>query len=133
MWTLKGYVTSGGRNELQTWYEDAGAKVQAKFDARWRYLRAQPSYGAWIRPYFGRLKGECSSFGEIRLEVENVQYRPIGWPGPFGNDFTVVICAKEKDGQFRPISTCQTAKKRRDEILKDRSRAREPRFIQESF
>jgi len=60
--------------------------------------------------------GECVPLGEVRLEVQNVQHRPLGYRGPGPNVFTLTFCAREQSDRFVPANACAIALGRKAEI-----------------
>jgi len=125
-WAFRCYLSPAGVDVIDEWYRAQPDKLKAKFDTRVRYLQQQPRQ-AWVRPYFDTLSGECADFGEIRFEWKNVQYRPIGFTS--GKlEFTLVLVAEERGGKFIPRGVCETARKRRDEVIRDRRRAHDCAF-----
>lgn len=125
-WTFRCYLDPDGEDVIEDWYDRQPDQLQAKFDTRIRYLQQQPR-SAWTRPHFDTLKGDCAGLGEIRFEWRNVQYRPIGFASG-QMEFTLVFVATERGGKFEPRSTCETAQKRKAEVIANRSRARDCDF-----
>lgn len=121
LWTIRCYLDDKRNDVIDAWRQQQPEELQAKFDERVRYLRAQPRE-RWVRPYFDTLKGNCKGLGEIRFKYNNVQYRPLGFfSGKL--EFTLVFIAQEKGGRFDPLSACEQGLKRKLEIEADRSRA----------
>ncbi len=75
----------------------------------------------WNENLYRDLHGPCSGLGEIKFFADKVQQRPLGFHSG-GAEFTILFCAKEKGGKFVPLSACEKAIARRDEVLKYRSR-----------
>jgi hypothetical protein len=130
LWTWKGFVTNRGKNIVKEWCDEQDDDVWAAFVILLEYLDAQPPEG-WVRPYIGTLKGGkrgkktgCAGLHELRFDVGNVEYRPIGYySGKM--EFTFLFFAIEQDREFKPPNACETAKKRKAIIDKDKERARE--------
>lgn len=106
------------------WLESVDIFVRTAFKARVRYLDGQPPSN-WRRPFVSTLEGGkkergkgCKGLVEIRFEVNNVQYRPLGFYSG-EREFTIVFIAEERGGKFDPPTACETAKKRIAEIKKD--------------
>lgn len=61
---------------------------------------------------------------EIRFEVNNIQYRPLGY---FSGEleFTILFFAEERGGAFDPPTACEIAKGNKVIIDADKERARE--------
>lgn len=129
IWTVRAFVSGGGRSVIEEWYAEQSATVRAAFDAAFRHLIHQPASN-WVRPYIGTLKRDCDGLVEIRFKADSVQHRPIGCFGPGqGHQFTILAFAIEKDRKFVPPNVCKTALKRQDEVIKDAA----GRSIQHNF
>lgn len=126
-WKINCYLSSSGRDVIDDWFRDQGPKVQAEFLARLHYLKQQPITG-WTRPHFARLTGDCAGLGEIRFKADRVQHRLLGFFGPAQAEFSIVICAQEKDGKFEPRDACKTGLHRKGDILRDGAHAHECDF-----
>ena len=121
IWAFRCYRSERGIDEIRAWFDAQSAKVRGKFLSRLRTLgQSQPHQ--WAPPYFRWLHGECEGIGEIRLEVMNVQHRPLGFQGP-RLTFTLVLCAREINRRFVPRSACATALDRVAVIGRDRERS----------
>ena len=70
----------------------------------------------WKRPYISKLKGS-DKIWEIRVEFNNIQYRPLGCLGPKSNEFTLLIGAREKGDRLEPIDAIRIAEERCSLIL----------------
>jgi len=129
-WKIKGYLTKEGQNIVELWCNSVDDVVWFAFANNLDYLCGQ-SPDKWVRPWVGTLSGGkrtrksgCAGLVEIRFEVNNVQYRPLGYySGEM--EFTILFFATEVGGKFEPLAACAIAKTRRAEIDKDRTRARE--------
>ncbi len=121
-WVFKSFVTSRNQSVVEDWYGSQVPDVRAAFDISLRYLSKQPPSN-WVRPYVGTLKRQCAGLWEIRFTVEKVRYRPIGFFGPVRMEFTIVAFATEKGGSFVPAGICESALKRKEEVISDPGRA----------
>lgn len=111
---------------VRAWYDAQKEEVQAAFETKLKFLSSQRP-PVWERPRVGKLRKECEGLYEIRFEVNNMQYRPIGYySGRL--EFTIVAFAEERGGKFDPLNVCVTAKNRQAIIDADKERAREFRF-----
>jgi len=126
-WTFLCFLSDGGRDVIRDWYDEQAPEVQAEFDVALSYLREQPP-AQWVRPSFGTLRGKCAGLEEIRFKANKIQHRPIGFFGPEGMQFTLLLCATEKDRKFIPPSTCDTAQRRKAIVLNNKGRADECDF-----
>lgn len=126
LWNLRCYVSSRGVDEIRAWYDGMKPAVRAKFDSRIKFL-VQRTRSDWKRPLFDLLGDDGKGLGEVRFEVGNVQYRPLGFFSP-NMTFTLVFCAEERDGEFVPKDATKIALRRRQEIEDDQERSRECDF-----
>jgi len=122
-WRFLDYVNARGQNEIRDWLVSLPKKAQAKIDNRILTLRAYE--GPWPPQYVSALTGYEGIY-ELRVVASGVQYRPLGFFGPGEREFTLLIGAVEKGKLSR--SVCETACRRRQEVLADRSRTREHEF-----
>jgi hypothetical protein len=128
---FKGFIALNGENVVRTWCGDQDDDVWEAFVTNLEYLAGQKR---WVRPWAAVLhdgkrarKTGCVGLIEIRFEVGNVQYRPLGYySGEM--EFTILFFAEERDGKFDPPNACETAKERKVLIENDRERAREFRL-----
>lgn len=116
-WSIRCYTNEQG-DAIDAWYAQQPEDLQAKFDTRLRYLRAQPP-AKWCPPDFKSLHGECRGLYEIRFEYKNVQYRPLGFfSGPM--EFTLLLVATKKGSTFDPRNACEVGLRRADVVRKNK-------------
>ena len=120
LWRFRCYRSADGTDEVKTWFDGGSKKLQARFISRMTAL-AQLPRDEWHGNLYKTLHGNCDGLGEIRFFADKVQQRPLGFHSGDA-EFTILFCAKEKGGKFVPLSACEKAIARRDEVLKDRSR-----------
>jgi hypothetical protein len=118
MWNIKTYKSSGGKNDVQATYDAGTEELKAELEVELDYLKVR-GREEWRRPYAAKLSkcNEFRDFFEIRFCANRVQQRPIGYFGPNGNDFTILLWATEKGGKLKPADWCSKANRRRNEIL----------------
>ena len=119
LWSFRCYRSADGTDEVRAWYDGGSKELQARFLSRMRTL-AQLARNEWHENYYKALHGPCDGLGEIRFKADRVQQRPLGFHSG-GAEFTILFCAKEKGGKFVPLSACEKAIARRNEVLKDGS------------
>jgi hypothetical protein len=120
-WNLFCYHDQRGTCEVCDWYKTLSLKNKAKWDNIFNYLKSAPRT-AWQRPYIGTLQGDkCNNLFEARFFFEKVQHRPLGFFGPNGNQFTFLLYAKEKNGNFIPPDACILATKRMIDAIQNPS------------
>jgi hypothetical protein len=126
VWCFRCYLDADGNDVIDAWYQAQSEKLQAKFDARVRFLRQQPR-GSWVRPYFDTLGEGCAGLGELRFEHKNVQWRIIGFASA-QMEYTWVFVANEVGDKFEPKNTCSKSQERKAEIVNNRNKARDCNF-----
>lgn len=116
-------------NVFEREYREQPPAARAEFRATLNGLRGQLSIIGWCRPNgFDRLGGHYRALGKLRFKVRNVQHRPLGFFGPGGRTFTLLVWATERDGKFDPPGIRDTALRRMNLVLEDPSRAHELDF-----
>ena len=117
-----------GRSPIEDWLEDrreVPVKAKAKIDRVLLQLSATP---LWVRPLASNLD-DYPGIVEIRILYLNVQYRLLGFRGPFDQQFTLLLPAKEQGDTFNPRNAPEMAQNRMEIVKSDpRGRTREHRF-----
>ena len=116
-------MNARGQNEIRDWLVSLPKKAQAKID--YIILVLQAYEGPWPLQYVSALRG-YDGIHELRVVASGVQYRPLGFFGPGEREFTLLIGAVEKGRLSTRV--CETAVRRRQEVVADRSRAHEHQF-----
>lgn len=118
IWTFRTYVSPQGEEEVTTWYAAQTPNVQAAFDQRIRALwQMKPQ--EWREPYTKQLEGPCDGLIEIRFKADRAQQRPLGFYGPGGMVFTIVLMAREIGDRFEPRDACEIAQARKADVLRN--------------
>jgi hypothetical protein len=125
-WTFRSYHTDRGDRIFEDWHDTRPDKFQAKIDTRLRYLRQQP-LSKWNRPYAAVLHGDCAGLWEIILESMNVQWRPLGFISA-DMEFTFLFIAQERDDKWEPRNACESAQRRKAEVIANRNKAHDCEF-----
>jgi hypothetical protein len=104
----------------------ATPQARAKFRNKLRNLSRIPR-AQWRRPLFDTLGEECTGLSEIRFDVKNVPWRPLGFflDRPAGADddvFVLVICASKDEHGWLPRNACAVGLRRKAEILAEPTR-----------
>ena len=121
-WTFKSYLSDNGVDEFEEWLAGRPKAARAKFFERVNGLRDQPQHN-WNGTRTKQLHG-YDKLLEIRFKAAEVQHRPIGFFGPGRSEFTLLIGAIEKGGEFIPKSAPKEAERRRAIVVTDPRRAR---------
>jgi hypothetical protein len=117
VWTFLDFVDHRGRNLIHDWIEGLPMKARVRLQVQIPILAGLPLLRL---PYTRMLEGECDGLFEIRIEVDNVQYRPLAYYGPEKREITILTGATEVGGQLQPPGICATALSRRDLVEQDR-------------
>lgn len=125
-WRFRDFVNDRGENVIRSWLDSlpkaAKAKAKAEINALILVLKEKDVDSFTRADKVGLLRGPCSGLIELIIEVNGVQYRPIGWYGPDRKEITLLAGAKEKDNQLIPSSTCDTALERQSLVQADKRR-----------
>jgi hypothetical protein len=126
-WSFWDYVDERGVNVIDHWLMDkreVPVKTRAKITRLLLQLAGTP---LWTRPLASNLD-DCDGIVEIRILRMNVQYRLLGFRGPTDRQFTLLVPARERGGEFFPKAAPKIAETRMRIVLKDRSRVCEHIF-----
>jgi hypothetical protein len=118
LWKFRYYRIDDLRTGVRGVYENASAKVRAKFLSRLVML-AQLDYADWNDTLFKFLTDQ-NGLSEIRFKADGVQQRPLGFRSA-ENEYTLLLWATEKNNRFVPLSACAIAQQRMAYVLADRS------------
>jgi len=115
-WTFHDFVNANGENEIALWLgrqpKAKKARVWAKLDNALDYLIGQEVHTdrRVIAKLDARRDRACADLYEIRIGMNGVEYRPLAYRGPKPKgQYTLLLGAKEKGGQFEPHNACQLA------------------------
>jgi len=125
--TFRCYISGEGVDQIRVWYDAQDGGVQADLTAVMETLEAI-SRDRWPESCFKSLENrkgsQCEGLDELKLEVEEVHYRILGFSGPRDDDFTMLLPLKKDDDPTYKAS-CEEAQKRKAEVINDWTRARE--------
>lgn len=102
-------------------YDGGSGKLRARFLSRVKTLAHLPR-NEWHDVYFKNLSGPCAGLSEIRFKADGVQQRPLGFHLS-NNEYVILFWATEKGSKFVPLSACEKALNRKQEILTGTSEA----------
>jgi hypothetical protein len=97
------WYIDGSDDPWRSWYDAQDKRVQAKHDVAMRFLEG----GNWRTPHFRSLTN-YDGLGEIKISAR-VEHRLIGYRGPAGFDFTVLMWCTHKGKQYDPKDALNTA------------------------
>lgn len=115
------YVGQSGTGDVREAHDGGSKQLRARFLSRVKTLASLPR-DDWHDGYFKNLSGPCDGLSEIRFKADRVQQRPLGFHLS-NTEFIIVFWAREKGGRFVPLSACEKALKRKNEILTGTSKA----------
>jgi hypothetical protein len=113
-WTFYDYADSAGVNVIEQWLHTLPMDARLEINTRISYLE---TVTALQMPYARMLKRECDGLLELRIKKNNIQYRPIACYGKERHTVILLFGAIEKGGKFEPLSACDTALRRKTEII----------------
>lgn len=119
-WTFKNYLSGNGENVIREWLHSLQKNARIKIDRRIRYLE-NVQYFHKEPQYIKALAGYEGIF-EIRVVLQNIQYRPLGCYGPDRAQFTLLVGAVERGSRFEPRDAPELALQRKEIIHLYRSR-----------
>ena len=117
IWAIRSFRAQGGRKVFLEEYKCQSPAVRADFRSLLTVLREQPLITGWCRPNFDRLSRRFRELGKLRLKVQNVQHRPLGFFGPTPRTFTLLAWATERDGDYDPPNVREVALKRMSLVI----------------
>ena len=121
LWRFRCYVSRSGVDEIRAAYDREARQARNKFRSRLTML-AQLPYSQWNEKLYKHLRGDCAGLSEIRFEGDGVQQRPLGFRSA-ETEFTLLVWAHEVNDRWVPLSACETALRRKTEVLEDEDRA----------
>ncbi len=113
-WNFLDYVDPGGQNAIKLWLDSLPTKVKARINTRLQHLAGLDVLSD--TRYTEKLSGKYSNLIEIKIEANNVQYRPLAFYGPERWQITILFPAEERSDRFEPPGACDTALRRRIEV-----------------
>lgn len=115
IWTFFDFLDERGENTIAAWLSSLPPEAQAKIDDR---LVRMAQMDRWVSPWCKFYKG-YDQIVELRILINKVQYRPLGFYGPRQREFTLLIGAIERNNKISR-SVLETAVKRKDLVCEDR-------------
>src|SRR6266404_640307 len=124
LWTFYDFCDARGVNLIRGWLDGLPPKASAKIDARILFMMAVP---VWPEQYVSSLTG-WPGLLELRVVLDGIQYRPLGFYGPERHEFTLVLGSREK-GKL-PDRILEVAYGNRQTVLANRRRICKHEFAQ---
>lgn len=113
--TIYDYVSGSDKNLIQSWMDGRTTREKAKLNATLITLREIPQSDWQNYKCAKKLKGQADLW-EILAFPENVQLRPIGFFGPGGGAFTLLVGVIKKGGRLQPATALNMAQKRKEDV-----------------
>ena len=127
LWTFKGFIDESGVNVIDEWYKELPKKAQTKMDWILDLFAPRPN-NLWIAKYFKKVRSYDNLF-EVRFEIQDIVYRPLGSFAPLRGDFTFTIgTTKKRNDVLIPKDAENIALKQLDIISNNTERAKECEF-----
>lgn len=114
LWIFKCYCSPSDQDPVGDWYNGLSDVARAKFDTRLEFFRDNP-HTSWGPERFKPLVG-FEGIYEVRFQVKNVLYRPLGYFGPGRREFTFLVPAREQGDRFVPRDAPELAEQRKKKI-----------------
>jgi hypothetical protein len=114
-WVFKVFLKNKTEDVIGEWLDGLPAKDRAKIRTRIGYLKTTQVWPqTWCKKY-----GPCDIY-ELRIQLGNNLYRPLGFFGPGEKEFTLLIGAKEQGDQIFPRMAPDIAEARRKLVLREK-------------
>lgn len=121
---LRKFVTQSGRDYVAKWYDGLSDTGQENCDTRLRHLAGCTQNWRVYYEAVGFKNIASKGLGEIKVKIDRVGYRLIGFSGPDSGDFTVLLVTDKKSRTLRD-SIWDTAQKRRKLVENNKDLAHE--------
>ncbi len=109
------YVDVDDINVIKTWLGQFGPFVKAKVNAKLNILE-QVSRTEWTMPLTEVLKGDKDGLIAVRIKFQGIEYRLLGYDGPFRGEFTLLGCCTERNYKYTPLDIGRVAFERRRRV-----------------
>jgi hypothetical protein len=120
------YISAEGSNVIRQWYDGSPEELKGALDGLLDVLGLTPRK-YWRLPGFRKLTGPCCGLCALRLKVEEVHHRVLGFDGPAADAFTLLHPFKKRDdpdySKSGPIGHA-----RKDQVIAYEHHSRECRF-----
>lgn len=110
------YININGVNVIKAWLDELAPKAKAKLNTRLNALE-QMNRTEWCMPMTEVLKGDKDSLIAVRAEHNRIQYRLLGYDGPYRAEFTLLACGTEKNNRYEPLDIGRRAFERIEAVV----------------
>lgn len=116
------YIDINGVNVIKGWLDGLEPKAKAKLNTRLNTLEYLDR-GEWDLPMTEILKGDKDGLIAVRAKYNRIQYRLLGYYGPYRGEVTLLACGTEKNNKYEPLDIGRKAFER-IEAVKENPTAR---------
>ncbi len=109
------YVDANGINIVKTWLDGLGPTVKAKMNTKLNILE-QIDRTDWKFPMTEVLKGDKDGLIAVRVKYQGIEYRLLGYDGPYRGEFTLLAHCTEHNNKYIPLDIGRIAFERRDAV-----------------
>jgi hypothetical protein len=109
------YIDINGVNVIKDWIYGLEPGAKAKLKARLNALE-QLNRTEWSMPTTEVLKGDKDGLIAVRAKYNRIQYRLLGYDGPYRGEFTLLACGTEKNNKYIPLDIGRKAFERREAV-----------------
>lgn len=106
------YIDINGNNVIKGWLDGREPGAKAGIKARLNALE-QLNRTKWAMPMTEVLKGDKDGLIAVRVKYNRIQYRLLGYDGPYRGEFTLLACGTEKNNRYIPLDIGRKAFERR--------------------
>ena len=108
------YIDANGVNVIKAWLDGQEPKVKAKLNTRLSTLE-QLDRGEW-GSMTEILKGDKDGLIAVKAKYRRIQYRLLGYYGPYRGEITLLACGYEKNNKYIPLDIGRKAFERREAV-----------------
>lgn len=110
------YVDINGVNIIKVWCDQLEPRLKAKFTSRIITLE-QLNRPDWARnKWIEVLKGDKDGLIAIKVEYQRIQYRLLGYDGPYRGEFTLLSYGTERNNKYIPLEIGAISFRRKNEV-----------------
>lgn len=113
--TIYDYVGTDGVNIVKIWLDQLDPKAKAKLTVKFNVLE-QTLRAEWNKHNTEVLQGDKDGLIAVRVEYHGIQYRILGFDGPYRGEFTLLVCCRERNDKYVPLESGKVAIERRKAI-----------------
>ncbi len=108
-YNFKVFVKDNGEREFENWMNELHPSEYFKIDKIIKHLEINKD---WRGPYFDKIQGYENLYELRAFGLNKVPLRPLGCFGPGEKEFTILLGAKKKNGNYTPKDAFDIAERR---------------------